>query len=185
MKFFDASIPCHVFKTHVDSHKNVKTQILNSIEKLGIHGFSLKHEKIYNTDWHVKLDRSKEFQNKEYIDIVLPIINKHLTFIANKTGLQSPLVSELWFQQYAQEDFHGWHVHGRCMFSNIYYVELPQNSAKTTFRHFGQEFEIGVEEGDILTFPSFLQHCSKPNKDVNKKTVIAFNVDFEGCDASI
>jgi hypothetical protein len=36
-----------------------------------------------------------------------------------------------------------------------------------------------VEEGDIITFPSFLKHESKPNMIDLPKVSIAFNVDTE------
>ena len=179
MKLFDASVPCSVFKSKVENHEEIKAKLLCAIEDVGIHNIITLREKISNTDWHVS-NEIPGFSNKKYIEIAMPLIEQHLEGLQNKTGLCSPVISKVWFQQYGQGDYHGWHVHGRCMFSNIYYVDLDKDAAQTTFRHFGQEFTIGVEEGDILTFPSFMQHCSKHNSSRYMKTVISFNADFQG-----
>jgi uncharacterized RmlC-like cupin family protein len=40
----------------------------------------------------------------------------------------------------------------------------------------GEEIEVHVDEGDILVFPTFIPHRSKPNLDTKIKTVIAFNL---------
>ena len=39
-----------------------------------------------------------------------------------------------------------------------------------------KEFDIDVQEGDILTFPSSYLHCSKPNKSDFTKTIIGFDI---------
>ena len=85
--------------------------------------------------------------------------------------------NQVWYQQYKKGDYHGWHRHPNNTFSNVYYVSLPKNSASTSFRYSGKEFEINVKEGQILTFPSYLEHCSKPNPSDQIKTVISFNLD--------
>jgi len=61
------------------------------------------------------------------------------------------------------------------LYSNIYYLDLPEGTSKTTFKFIDKEFEVDVEEGDILTFPGSMLHCSKPNTSEHTKTVIAFN----------
>jgi uncharacterized protein YjlB len=40
----------------------------------------------------------------------------------------------------------------------------------------GEEFTIDVEEGDILTFPGSVIHCSKPHQSNDIKTVVSFNI---------
>jgi len=185
MEIRDANVPCSVLKTHVLNHSDIKGEILSAIATLGIHSVVMDHEKISNTDWHINPNLNGSFKNKKYVDLVRPIIDSHNVAVQQKLQLEFCDVNRIWFQQYLAGDFHGWHVHGRCMFSNVYYVELPSSTSKTTFRHFGQEFVIDVEEGDILTFPSFLQHCSKPSNSESRKTIIAFNTDFEGCNPQI
>jgi len=171
-------VPCHMFKTQVDNHEGIKQEILNSIDSLGVHSVINNGEKISNSDWQFKME-AEEFASKKYIEIVLPKITIHNCKLQEQLGfIKQPEIQNIWFQQYVSGDFHDWHVHGRCMFSNVYYVELPKLSSKTMFRHFNQEFTVDIEEGEILTFPSFFQHCSKPNNYLGKKTVISFNTNF-------
>jgi uncharacterized RmlC-like cupin family protein len=87
------------------------------------------------------------------------------------------ILSNYWFQQYENGDYHGTHVHD-TPFSSVYYIELPGESPRTTLKLFGKEYQIEVQEGDILTFPGFIPHESKENKNT-RKTIIAFNSTYE------
>jgi ectoine hydroxylase-related dioxygenase (phytanoyl-CoA dioxygenase family) len=176
----NADIPCKVFKTSVENHAQIKPLLLASIEKLGIHSAITKYERISNSDWHVKNNIGHDFENKEYLNIVSPILAHHNKQLAKCIGATEVNTNHIWFQQYGKGDFHGWHSHGNCMYSNVYYVELGSACPRTSFRFMGTEFSIDVEEGDILTFPSFLQHCSRPNRHDSRKTVIAFNSNSDG-----
>jgi hypothetical protein len=176
----NADIPCKVFKTCVNDHVQIKPLLLNLIEKLGTHSAISKYERISNSDWHVKNSIGHDFENKEYLDVVVPILAQHNKQLAEYIGTKEIKTNHVWFQQYGKGDFHGWHSHGNCMYSNVYYVELDKSCPRTSFKFMGTEFSIDVEEGEILTFPSFLQHCSRPNKHNSRKTVIAFNSNAEG-----
>lgn len=176
----NADVPCKVFKTHVENHAQIKPSILAAIAKLGVHSAITEFECISNTDWHINNNIADLFKNKEYLNIVNPIIEMHNKQIAKYTGCNVVYTNHVWFQQYNKSDYHAWHNHGNCMYSNVYYVELDKSCPNTSFRFMGTEFNIEVEEGDILTFPSFMQHCSKPNKQNLRKTVIAFNSNADG-----
>ena len=176
----NADVPCKVFKTHVQNHAQLKPAILEAIAKLGIHSAISKLERISNTDWHIKNDISPVFENKEYLNVVKTVLFEHNKQVAEYIGATEIQTNHIWFQQYEKLDFHGWHSHGNCMYSNVYYVELDKFCPRTSFKFMGTEFSIDVEEGDILTFPSFLSHCSKPNKSDSRKTAIAFNSNADG-----
>ena len=176
----NADVPCKVFKTHVQNHAQLKPTILEAIAKLGTHSAITQFERISNTDWHIKRDVSTKFENKEYLEIIRPVLLKHNKQVADYVGVTDIHTNHIWFQQYEKLDFHGWHNHGNCMYSNVYYVELDKSCPRTSFKFMGTEFSIDVEEGDILTFPSFFSHCSKPNKSGLRKTVVAFNSNSDG-----
>jgi hypothetical protein len=88
--------------------------------------------------------------------------------------------SNFWFQQYYNSDFHGWHVHMHCHWTNVYFAELPDLNIKTEIMKFGNNELItyDVQEGDIISFPSMLYHRSPPNPSNNRKTIISFNTNF-------
>jgi ectoine hydroxylase-related dioxygenase (phytanoyl-CoA dioxygenase family) len=85
-------------------------------------------------------------------------------------------VDNYWFQQYKRNDYHSWHIHENGLFSCVYYVDMPNEAPKTTFNILGNETEVSVSEGQVLVFPSYLLHCSKPNKNIKTKTIISFNI---------
>jgi hypothetical protein len=165
--------PCSVFVSDVYEHSDLKYNILTDINKNAV--FSVNdpgREIIYNTDFFI----NRQFNYFKYSEFVSSVFERHNKALSNLLEYEINIVmSEMWFQQYAPGNFHGWHRHNNCTFSNVYYVDLPATASKTTFKFLGREFDVDVKEGQILTFPSFLCHCSKPNKSSNIKTVIAFN----------
>lgn len=174
MKIFDANIPCSVFKAKVENHETLKKNLLKIFDNQT--KFSIKNygQEIYNTDYHIE----HKFRELKYKELIFPVLSAYCENLKEKLRCSSFNIDGLWFHQYAKNGFHDWHTHGNCMFSNVYYVDLDTTNPQTTFRHLGQIFTIPVSEGEILTFPTFLQHCSQPNLSDNVKTVIAFNSNF-------
>lgn len=163
----------------VPDHENLKQKILTEIKKIGIHSSIVENNNsLYNTDWELSPSYPRP-----YFPIVQPLFEEQNKKICNLYGDKTRAISlTYWFQQYAFGDFHEWHLHGKCLFSSVYYVELAEESSKTRFNFLGKEFEMDVKEGQILSAPSFLLHCSKPNKSKQIKTIIAFNTDLQNID---
>ena len=164
------AIPCDVFVSEVKNHSTIKQDILNAIRDMGEFSYRMKENQLSNTDWHLTTVERK------YYDIVKPILDAHNEELGNALGFNMN-ITNYWFQQYKTGDSHTWHLHGGATHSNVYYVELDSENPKTSFRHNGNEFDVPVKEGCILTFPSYLTHCSKENKSLSTKTVIGFNTD--------
>jgi len=84
----------------------------------------------------------------------------------------------LWFQQYSESGEHSWHNHPTCQFTNVYYLEMPEDEYKTEVVGLdGKLIEYTAKEGDLLTIPSWMMHRSKPN-GTKRKTIIAFNSSY-------
>ena len=169
-----AMIETPVLITSIENHLEIKNDILNGIDAMGTHNLIENKDKISNTDWHLPPS-----VNRSYGQFFEPVFNKTLNnineFFGYKKYEQKLSLKNYWFQQYKKDDTHNWHIHNESLFSNVYYVELPNESAKTTFLIGNKEIEIDVKEGDVLTFPSCFLHCSKPNGH-GRKTVISFNI---------
>lgn len=157
----------------VSNHQNIKQPILDAISSMGTHSNIDNNQSISNTDWHLNSN-----VYRPYFDYINPIINT----IGEEIQIMLKIPERIkllnyWFQQYKKNDYHTWHIHGGCNFSCVYYVNLNDDNAKTTFRLLdGSEFEVDVKEGSILIFPSYLPHTSKSNNSDVTKTVIAFNI---------
>jgi hypothetical protein len=159
--------------TKVPEHEIVKPKILESISLIGINPGpkSEYNSHISNTDWHLPFD-----MERKYFEIVSPLFSNHFKEIKTNYGWwYHEILENYWFQQYEKGDWHGKHIHSNCLFSSVYYVELPEGSSKTTFRTPQQDFQIDINEGEIITFPAIFFHESKENKSEKRKTVIAAN----------
>ena len=170
IKINSADIPSQVYISDVSDHKNIKLTFFDLLDKFPV--LSIKEnnfQNIYNTDYFCT-----NFYKFNY-DFFIPVADQHNYALSIYLQYDHQIkTSHIWYQQYAKNGFHSWHKHND-VFSNVYYVDLPEDSSKTSFRFRGEEFEVDVEEGQILTFPSYLEHCSKPNLSDKIKTVIAFN----------
>jgi hypothetical protein len=164
--------PCLFYLLDVPDHAELKPQILSGIKSMGVHSLEEEGQKISNTDWHL----SSNYDRPYYL-VLKKLWDTHVPAIKRIADIEKECIFNLknyWFQQYKEGDYHEWHIHDNVVFSNVYYVDLPNGSSMTSFKMGGEEFEVPVKEGQILTFPSCFSHCSKPNK-VGTKTVVSFN----------
>lgn len=157
--------------TDVETHKIMKPQLLADIASMGKHSLIENDQHISNSDWYLPSNRQRPYFDK-IKDIFFDLKDQ---IIADFKYSETTNNLSYWFQQYEKGDYHGWHVHFGCMFSSIYYLDLPEGTAKTTFKVLNEEFQVDVKEGQILTFPSCFNHCSKPNQSDKVKTVIVVN----------
>lgn len=161
------------FITDVKNHESNKKIILEEIKRMGSFSFCNEKQNISNTNFHI-IDGAI-MDAKPFESVFIPVAMTHLEQIRKKFGYDNIFLENFWYQQYEKNDWHGWHNHNNCIFSSVYYLELPDGCSKTTFMIDGKEKEIDVKEGQILTFASYIRHCSKPNKSNKRKTIIAFN----------
>ena len=168
---YEINVPYIVSK--FENHSLVKEKLLDLINKQDCVVENRGGDKISRTDWYVEPGSVRD-----YWKFIFPDIEKHMVNVFSDLNLKEYTFTNYWFQQYEHLDMHGWHRHRHCFYSSVYYIELPNDGPKTIFKHpvYGTIICPEVEEGDILTFPSILEHCSAPNQSTNRKTVLAFNV---------
>lgn len=132
-------------------------------------------DNIYRTDWHLAQDYTRPWTS-----VVKPSLDRHMQSLMYSMGYDQTELDNLWFQQYNKGSGHGWHVHMFCQWTNVYYLDFPPGSPKTQLvSPFDQStvFELEVEEGDILTFPSMVIHRA-PAVDADVvKTIVSFNIN--------
>ena len=158
-------------KNH-EEHKKTLLNLIGDFERL----HDTKDYTNCSTDFNISQDIERDYLDYFHIHILDNVIES----ISKQLGL-APCewdVLMAWFQQYNQSNVHSWHNHAYTQFTNCYFLELPDASYKTEILDMnGNTLEYDAKEGDIITFPAWMKHRSKPNEG-EQKTVIAFNLDF-------
>tara|TARA_R110002074_G_scaffold383831_1_gene564205 strand:+ start:1142 stop:1726 length:585 start_codon:yes stop_codon:yes gene_type:complete len=136
---------------------------------------------ILSSDYFVNNEIPRAWRDHFYAEVIQPLVFD--------TGVQLGLmpfeyfVHDAWFQRYLETAEHSWHTHTGCQFSNVYFLELPDGEYVTEIKGpNGKLIEYSAKEGDVITFPSWMLHRSKPNGK-QRKTIISFNTSFNHNDA--
>jgi len=158
------------FLNKIPNHAAHKQRLLKLIKNIPLN----RYNNISHTDWNLPQRIKKEWQHYFLKNIYIPWCE---TF--SKQSNQNVVLHNCWFQWYEREDYHDWHIHNNTHFTNVYYLQLPNNKVRTSIFAMGKEINIDVNEGDILTFPAYWQHCSPKNNYDAPKVIISFNVDLQ------
>ena len=159
----------YFFKTKVENHVQIKEKLLDQISLIPNNPFCNKNQNIIHTDWNLPSQ-----MNREYSSLFFDTVREHLETMTKSLDCLGFNISSYWFQQYLTSGFHTWHTHRGCHFANIYFIECPKGS-ETKFKN----INIEIEEGDIISFPSFIPHRSPKIKNAKeRKTIISFNTNF-------
>ncbi len=165
------TIPCVMFISNVPNHKKHKKKLLSLIKKMPNKSFSA----VSKTDWNLPSNFTREYLDYFYSNVITPVMDEQIKFFkASKWEIVNA-----WFQQYTKTSFHEWHNHEHSNYTNVYFLELNHSKEKTEIKS-GEDkiIEYKAKEGQVITFPGFLVHRSKPISN-KRKTVIAFNSGFK------
>lgn len=168
-------INCNYCITKIQNHGKVKPRLLDLIQQADHTSPFLEKSEvdITRTDWHNCSDAQRpwfKFFAENFYDSIMAVYRR--------LGYGGFRLNEIWFQQYGSFSQHGWHTHG-SNFTNVYYLELPKDSPKTQLiePYTKNKFYLEVEEGDLVTFPSFILHRTGPNVSQDPKSIISFNIN--------
>lgn len=117
---------------------------------------------------------------RPWVKFFLPYLKKELKEIANSLWYDDFSFKGIWFQQYEENDTHGWHIHANN-YTGVYYVDMGKESPKTEIIDPYNNKDItviNVKSGSLLLFPSFFIHRSPPITKKTEKTIISFNLNL-------
>ena len=164
-----------------NEHKNIKQQLLYYIEKFQAHSIDKKEplHQYDNADVISKTDFWIDNREEDYIKLVYPLLDSYCKKLFKNTTANDVSFTKIWFQQYVKNNTHGWHTHPNTHFTNVYFLELPDETYKTEIKDlYGNTLSYNCQEGDIVTFPGFYSHQS-PLIDCDlRKTIISFNIEL-------
>ena len=94
-------------------------------------------------------------------------------------------IEHIWLNKYSKKDYQASHVHASDFSFIIYYktnksytvFNSPVKKLLESFKSkiFGLEYEPNLKQGDIIVFPSYLEHWVKPNSN---NITIAGNINI-------
>jgi len=189
------NVECPVVITKFPKHEVIKDKLLDLIS-------SAEYECIEPIKGNSEIDKlelergpqdsvarvdwvhAKDFERPWVKFLWAYFIENYIT-IVKKLGYRGAEVRDIWFQQYLKGGTHGWHSHGQN-YTGVYYLEFPEGAPFTEFQtmetRISQENMItqipNIKEGDFITFPAFLLHRAPKVLNVERKTIISFNIDF-------
>ena len=157
-----------------EDHARLKQTLLESIDRSQSDAYIDVHDNISKTDWYVNAD-----VHRPYLDVLFESLDRHMIAVLENLKHRDFKYQSFWFQQYLRDNTHRWHQHCGTSWASVYYLELERGGPATIFKNLIGEGVIipEVSEGDILTFPGFVWHCSPINRIDHRKTVIAFNIE--------
>ncbi len=107
------------------------------------------------------------------------------------------VIKEMWLNKNGSGDFNKAHIHPNAILSGAYYVKTPEGSGNIEFydpvpaRLMNvypvkkrkpinlQAVEYKAGEGQLLIFPSWLQHAVQPNRSTDYRVSISFNIGYK------
>lgn len=121
--------------------------------------------------------------DNSYRDLFCTILQSELVEFADTLQVSQLQVKEVWAQKYNNKQWMAPHNHGGLGFSAVLYAEMFGEHEATTFIAPFNNFIDGsvirhqpdVEEGDLIIFPSALQHYATPNETYSSRTIFSFN----------
>lgn len=159
-------------QTKFAHHDAIKSELLHAIDNES--DVTTDCLEISKLDWH----NCEDFDNRAWVKIILDKLDQHFNGILPSIGYTQTHITQLWFQQYNENDTHKWHVHGDN-YTGVYYLEFPVGSPTTQIiDHNNTTIDVNAREGDIIVFPSFFVHRSPPVSSKLRKTIISFNLLF-------
>jgi len=162
--------------TDIKEHQQHKNILLSLIDKMEQSKINDGKDIISKTDWSLPHNIKRE-----YISFFYSMIKPYMNIMANKLKCKSWDISNTWYQTYKKGDTHSWHIHPEVNYTNVYYVDLPDEAIKTQIYDIVEDKildEIQVKEGQLFTFPANIIHRSPINTSDKSKTIISFNSNF-------
>ena len=178
---FDAPF---IFWTKVNNHKKIKDTLVPIIKTIS-----------NNDNSTVTVDGSTTtyyHQTYSYFtsDMIDDIILKPIEQMHTEKNLNRPLrfhLDALWWNNYTSGGRTKVHKHQHADWSGIYLLHLEEPNTTTFYSQYGEAPNIGymnqhkvmdnAVEGDVMIFPSFMQHCA--DVCTKNRIIVSFDVISE------
>ena len=178
------AFPTLIYRYHIDEQEAIKVRVNEYYEE----------NKFKNTvpdQWNCDLFTSYgtgSFPIGECLDAFTPTLDDFQTE-AKQYG--NMILTDMWLNVYESQNWQEKHIHSPGQWSAVYYVDFDPNEHKGTNFYHPNETLLAtagvtqntlvpwVQEGDMIIFPSWLEHAAPMNKSSVKRSTISFNFFIE------
>ena len=178
-----------IFTFKLETHSRIKETLLKEISSADATSSESAGDKIFRTDFYKGIgdDQMEILRDRKYFWILWNECSDFFDVFRKQYCVKSSRITNLWFQQYLNNDIHDWHVHANSNLSFIYFLELPDSKYATEFFDYEkrQVFKPNISEGDIAVFPSHIIHRSPQLKGNSRKTIISWNMSLDLVDTNL
>ena len=178
------AFPTLIYRYHIDEQQAIKERVTEYYEE----------NKFKNTvpdQWNCDLFTSYgtgSFPIGECLDAFTPTLDDFQTE-AKQYG--NMILTDMWLNVYESQNWQEKHIHSPGQWSAVYYVDFDPNEHKGTNFYHPNETLLAtagvtqntlvpwVQEGDMIIFPSWLEHAAPMNKSSKMRSTISFNFFIE------
>ena len=178
------AFPTLLYRYHLEEQDPIKTRVEEYY----------KEYKLQNNtpdQWNCDLFTSYgtgTFPIGECLDAFTPILDE---FQTDAKAYGNMILTDMWLNCYESQNWQEKHIHSPGQWSGVYYVHFDPNEHKATNFYHPCETLLAtagitsntlvpwVQEGDMIIFPSWLEHAAPMNKSSKLRSTISFNFFIE------
>ena len=154
---------------------------------------------VHNNEGNKTSNDNYILNNKEFKDIKQElnlIVQDYFDKIISTTNNVTPYITQSWLNYTETNQYHHKHAHANSLVSGVFYIDCKKEYDKIIFfkniynpikldtkefNEFNSEsWYVEVNTGQIVLFPSHLEHMVQIKKGNNTRISLAFNVFVKG-----
>ena len=184
MKIEKHSFEIPVYVSHLENHEEFKSELQELLDSIDAPEIKVKGSPIAKSSY------GKAALNQKWHPLFMKVAESHLVELFTQLNTPQWEIRQMWFQTYEAGNLHRAHTHGGYTWANVYYLDLPNPELGTAFYHPARHWvelrghlksdsppvlRPEIREGDIVTFPGYLEHEAPLLTGNDTKTIISFN----------
>ena len=178
------AFPTLLYRYHLEEQDPIKARVEEFYK-------SNKFQENTPDQWNCNLFTSYgsgKFPIGECLDAFTPTLDE---FQTESQSYGNMILTDLWLNVYEAQNWQEKHIHSPGQWSGVYYVHFDPNEHKATNFYHPCETLLAtagitsntlvpwVQEGDMIIFPSWLEHAAPMNKSSKMRSTISFNFFIE------
>ena len=178
------AFPTLIYRYHLEDQDPIKNRVEEYYKEN-------KFKKSIPDQWNCDLFTSYGtglFPIGECLDAFTPTLDE---FQTESKSYGNMILTDLWLNVYESQNWQEKHIHSPGQWSGVYYVHFDPNEHKATNFYHPCETLLAtagitqntlvpwVQEGDMIIFPSWLEHAAPMNKSSKMRSTISFNFFIE------